>query len=89
MKNQSLSELKNIGATVASKLHALGITSKAELKTLGSVKAYQWLSDSNPGKRLPVCYYLYSLEGAIQNRHWNDFSEQEKAKLRLAAGLPE
>ncbi len=88
MKNKSLTDLKNIGKTVASKLHELGITNETELKKIGSAKAYRWLSEKNPNKRLPVCYYLYSLEGAIQNRHWDDFSEEEKAKLRLAAGLP-
>lgn len=83
----SLSELKNIGKTVASRLHEIGITNEKELKKLGSAKAYRWLSDKNPNKHLPVCYYLYSLEGAIQNKHWDDFSEKEKTKLRLEAGL--
>jgi len=58
MVSKSLSELKNIGKTVASKLHELGITNEAELRELGSAKAYKWLSEQNPEKRLPVCYYL-------------------------------
>lgn len=41
-----------------------------------------------PGKRLPVCYHLYALEGALQVRHSDAFSAQEKTDLRLAAGLP-
>ena len=88
MASKSLSELKNIGKTVASRLHELGITNEAELKELGAAKAYLWLSEKKPDKHFPVCYYLYSLEGAIQNRHWDDFSEYEKTQLRLAAGLP-
>lgn len=88
MENRSLSELKNIGKTVAARLHEIGVTNEAELKKLGAAKAYKWMSDKTPDKHLPVCYYLYSLEGAIQNKHWDDFSEAEKAKLRLAAGLP-
>jgi len=87
MANKSLPELKNIGKTVASRLHELGITNEAELRKLGAAKAYKWLSDQNPDKHLPVCYYLYSLEGAIKDKHWDDFSEKEKTKLRLAAGL--
>ena len=87
MKSRPLTELKNIGKTVASKLRDLGITNEMELKKLGSVKAYKWLSEQTPEKHLPVCYYLYSLEGAIQNKHWDDLSEKEKTKLRLAAGL--
>ena len=87
MTVKQLSELKNIGKTVASKLHEIGVTNESELKNLGAAKAYKWLSDQNPGKHLPVCYYLYSLEGAIQNKHWDEFTEEEKTKLRLAAGL--
>ncbi len=79
--------LKNIGKTVASKLHELGVTTEDELKSLGAATIYKMLSDQNPEKHLPVCYYLYSLEGAIQNRHWDDFSDAEKAELQSAAGL--
>jgi len=84
---QALTELKNIGSTVAARLHEVGIRNRSELQQTGSVKAYKWLSEKYSGTRLPVCYYLYSLEGAIQNRHWSDLSESEKTKLRLAAGL--
>lgn len=87
MTSRPLAELKNIGRTVASKLHELRIDSEAKLKEFGSAKAYKWLSRQHPEKRLPVCYYLYSLEGAIQNRHWDDFSETEKANLRRLADL--
>ena len=87
MGNRSLLELKNIGKTVSSKLHEIGITNESELKRLGSARAYKWLSERNGGRHLPVCYYLYSLEGAIQDKHWDVFSENEKTKLRLAAGL--
>jgi len=87
MTNKSLTELKNIGKTVASRLHELGITNEMQLKELGAAKAYKWISERYPNKHLPVCYYLYSLEGAIQNRHWDDFSEKEKTELLVAAGL--
>lgn len=89
MKSKPVSELKNIGKTVASRLHEIGITTEAELKKLGAAKAYKWLSQQNPDKHLPVCYYLYSLEGALQDKHWDDLSEKEKKSLRIAAGLPQ
>ena len=88
MISKPLYELQNIGKTVASRLHEIGITNEAELRKLGSAKAYKWLSENNPDKHLPVCYYLYSLEGAIRDKHWDSLSEKEKTKLRLAAGLP-
>ncbi len=87
MSNQALSELKNIGKTVEQKLKKIGINNAAELKRLGSAKAYKWLSEQEPEKHLPVCYYLYSLEGAISNKHWNELTETEKKRLRLDAGL--
>ena len=88
MSLKPVSELRNIGKTVAGRLHELGITCETDLRALGSTKAYRLLARNNPAQRLPVCYYLYSLEGAIQDKHWDDFSEQEKTRLRLAAGLP-
>ncbi|MFK7864505.1 MAG: TfoX/Sxy family DNA transformation protein [Pseudohongiellaceae bacterium] len=87
MATTPLTEMKNIGGTVAARLHELGITNEAELRELGAAKAYKWLSEKHPDKHLPVCYYLYSLEGALQNRHWDDFSENEKLGLRKSAGL--
>lgn len=85
--NEPLIELKNIGKTLASRLHELGVNNRSELENLGAAKAYKWLSQQSPDKHLPVCYYLYSIEGAIQGKHWNEFSEKEKTKLRISAGL--
>lgn len=88
MARKPLSELRNIGKAVAGRLQEIGVTNEVALKKLGAAKAYKRLSMKNPNEHLPVCYYLYSLEGAIQNRHWDDFTDAEKAKLRLEAGLP-
>lgn len=88
MTTNQLSHLRNIGPTVAMRLQDAGITSEAELRELGAAKAYRLMSARCPGKHLPVCYYLYSLEGAIQDRHWDALSEKEKTELRSAAGLP-
>lgn len=87
MPAKPLTELKNIGQTVAAKLHSLGIVNESDLNEVGSARAYRWLSERYPESHLPVCYYLYSLEGAIQDKHWDDFSESEKAELRRSAGL--
>ncbi len=82
-----LHQLKNIGKTVEKRLNEIGIFSSADLKKTGAAKAYQKLSQKQRGRHLPVCYYLYSLEGALKNKHWDAFSENEKKKLRLKAGL--
>lgn len=87
MMIRKLSDLKNIGKTVASRLHEIGITDESQLKELGAAKVYKWLSEQNPETHLPICYYLYSLEGAIQDKHWDLLTVQEKKQLRLDAGL--
>ncbi|MEM7017506.1 MAG: TfoX/Sxy family DNA transformation protein [Pseudomonadota bacterium] len=87
MNNQAVNTLTNIGKTVASRLHEIDVQTRADLETLGAARAYKRLSEQNPSEHLPVCYYLYSLEGALQDRHWDDFSEDEKLALRLQAGL--
>ena len=87
MAGRPVTELRNIGKTVAARLHDIGIFTESDLKSTGSAKAYQLLSDLQPGKHLAVCYYLYSLEGAIQDRHWDNFSDKEKRILRISAGL--
>ena len=85
--NRPISDLQNIGKTLAFRLQEIGVTTEADLKAMGSAQAYRKLSANNPGRHLPVCYYLYSLEGAIQGKHWDDFSEQERTKMRKLAGL--
>ena len=87
MSSQSLNQLMNIGKTVSRRLGDIGVTDASKLRTMGAAEAYRRLSEANPNKHLPVCYYLYSLEGAIQGRHWTDFSDSEKETLLAAAGF--
>lgn len=86
MQNTKLTSLKNIGKTLAEKLNEIEIYNEADLKKIGAAKAYQWLV-SRAEKNLPVCYYLYSLEGALQDKGWRDLSESQKQKLKQQAGL--
>jgi DNA transformation protein len=79
--------LKNLGPTIIKRLGGVGIHSRAELERVGAAPAYRLMAAQAAPHRLAVCYYLYSLEGALHGRHWDDFSDEEKAKLRLATGL--
>jgi len=36
--------------------------------------------------KLPVCYHLHSLEGALTNRHWDDVPAATKALLLKDVG---
>jgi DNA transformation protein len=47
MKASTLSQLKNIGKTVETRLNEIGVYTKADLKQLGSVKAYQGYPKNN------------------------------------------
>jgi len=37
---------------------------------------------NHPEKTIPVCYYLYSLEGALLDLHWNNLPAELKAELK-------
>lgn len=81
-----LRSLPNIGVKLASMLREIGIRNKNDIKAVGAANLYKKLQSLHE-KRLPVCYYLYSLEGAIRGVHWNELSEKQKGELRRKAGL--
>lgn len=78
--SKHLRDLPNIGSTLEERLHEVGIRSVSDLKKVGVAKAYAKLCQK-AGKRLPVCYYLYSLEGALVSKDWRRLSKKEKNRL--------
>jgi DNA transformation protein and related proteins len=80
---KSLRDLPNIGTTLEHKLNAIGIRSIKELKSERPEVLYSKLC-TKEGKRLPVCYYLYTLEAAVKNVDWRDLSELQKRRLLKA-----
>ncbi|MGQ0764197.1 MAG: TfoX/Sxy family protein [Gemmatimonadota bacterium] len=83
MKNPSLpvDQLRNVGPTIARRLREIGIQTSGELRSIGAVNAYARIRARNPGKTIPVCYYLYSLEGALRDQHWDALSSKVKQHL--------
>ncbi len=79
--SEPVGSLRNIGPTIAKNLHLIGIRTKADLQQASAVGAYLHLTSSFPHKTWPVCYYLYSLQGALQDEHWDDIGEAAKAQL--------
>ena len=75
-----------VGATIAKRLNEVGIHSKSDLRRVGPAKAYAMIAARNPDVTIPVCYYLYSLEGALTDTHWDDIPESRKRTLRRSAG---
>lgn len=85
MKTQLPNDLKgakNIGATIEKRLNEIGVFSFADLAEITPVKAYQSICKQNPDKTFPVCYYLYSLQGALLELHWDDLPTELKIELR-------
>lgn len=83
-KTQSLRGTINIGSTIARRLRLVGISTLEDLRAITPAGAYRRLQAAHPGKTLPVCYYLYSLQGALDNKDWRELSPQTKARLRQA-----
>jgi DNA transformation protein len=81
-RNRKLTDLKNIGKKIASRLNEVGILSEVDLRRVGSVDAHHMISARYPDEKLPVCYYLYSFEGALTDKHWNEIGERRKQQLK-------
>ncbi len=74
-----LTELRNIGREMASKLKSVEIATAEELIKIGSKEAFFRLKTRYP----QVCLvHLYTLEGAIQNVEFNCLSEETKTDLK-------
>jgi len=83
-RNRPLAELKNIGRKIASLLNEAGIHSEQELRSVGPVEAYKKIRENHPDETLPLCYYLYSFEGALCDKHWDAIGEERKRELKEA-----
>lgn len=85
IKRKSASDLrraKNIGATIKKRLNEVGVFALADLAEMTSVEAFKKIRRNDPEKTIPVCYYLYSLEGALLNLHWGDIPSELKKELK-------
>lgn len=80
-KSTLLLGLPNIGPTIAARLEAVGIGTVGDLKRVGVAGAYTLVKANNPGKTIPVCYYLYSLQGALDGVHWDAVPDKTKQEL--------
>lgn len=73
--------LKNIGPTIADRLEKVGLRTLGDLKKCGPAKAFNLVKSAYPDITIPVCYYLYSLQGALEGKHWNDLPSTIKERL--------
>lgn len=76
----SLTELPNIGKTLADKLNLIGIKNEQELKLSGSENAIIKIETiENSGTCINM---LYALEGAIQGIRWHLLDKERKQELK-------
>jgi DNA transformation protein len=64
----------------------LGFFSEDELRHVGSVGAHRMIRERHPNETFPVCYYLYSFEGALTDKHWDEIGEHRKQQLKVQIG---
>ena len=85
-KPQTLTRLINIGEKLAARLGEAGIHSEQDLRSVGAVEAHRRIKALYPDETLPVCYYLYSFEGALTGQHWNEIGKARKLALQRQLG---
>ena len=85
-QNRSLTDLRNVGNKIARRLNEVGIFSEAELRLVGAADAHRMIKEKYPDETLPVCCYLYSFEGALIDKHWNEIGEKRKEQLKSQIG---
>ena len=73
---------RNIGPTILMRLNEIGVYSLEDLAAITPATAYKMICAQNPDRTFPVCYYLYSLEGALLDLHWDDLPQELKRELK-------
>jgi DNA transformation protein len=76
-------QLPNLGPKSAAWLRDVGVTTRAELERLGSVRAFRKVIEAGHPSSLNL---LYALEGALLDLRWDRLSEEIRANLRQRAG---
>lgn len=76
----SLGDLTNLGPTSVAMLREIGIETPEALREAGAALAYKILKHRFPQQVNLI--FLYALEGALTERHWNSFSPEEKVLLK-------
>lgn len=79
-------KIRNVGPKSAAWLRQVGVRTQEDLLRLGPVEAF--MKVKRAGFR-PSLNLLYSLAGAIENCHWADLPDDQKAALVAAAGSAE
>ena len=77
-QNNDLTNLPNIGRTLAEKLKIVGISTPSDLNNTGSENAIIKIKTIDKGACINM---LFALEGAIQGIRWHNLEESKKREL--------
>lgn len=79
-------KIRNVGPKSAAWLRQVGIRTLDDLRRTGPVETY--LKIKRAGFR-PSLNLLYAMQGALEDKHWAELSEEAKHSLILAADAAE
>lgn len=80
MKQKTFLDFSKLENVSIQWLHDAGISSLKILKEIGAVEAYVRVKRLHPGKT--SLNLLWGLYGALNNKKWNEVTEQEKSVLK-------
>jgi DNA transformation protein and related proteins len=81
MNQQAIADLQGLGPKSAAILAGAGIATVAELKRLGSVRAYAKVKATGANVSLNL---LWALEGALTELPWQVVAKEHRLSLLLA-----
>ncbi len=81
MTSESLEQLQNLGPASIRMLQAAGIKTAGDLRRLGSVSAFLAVRQA---RQKPTMNLLWALEGALQETHWAELTDDLRERLRKA-----
>jgi len=79
-------KIRNVGPKSAAWLRQVGVRTLEDLRRTGPIETY--LKVKRAGFR-PSLNLLYAMQGALEDRHWAELSEETKQSLVLAADAAE
>jgi hypothetical protein len=80
-----ITSLRNLGPASAAWLRNVDIRTVGDLKQLGAVLAWKIVRQRHPEANLLL---LHALHAALEDRHWQDLSKEEKSALKAEAERP-
>ncbi|GAA5082439.1 TfoX/Sxy family protein [Lysobacter panacisoli] len=78
----STDKLRNIGPKSAAWLRQVGLRTREDLAAAGTVDAFMRVKRAG---FKPTLNLLYAIEGALQDCHWQEISDERRSELVVAA----